>query len=124
MTAPDAGTALPFRVEQPLFAAVLTHNHTLRRVFGEILSPETVVRRWDDLTVLLGEGDRLERLTEGFLGNKSERLLLACVLMRADYATQADALMPRVFTTWGGIDARNRALVLDMLEAVDEDEGA
>lgn len=118
-----ASPALPFTVEQPLFAAVLAHNATLARAFAAVLPAGAVVRDWHDLTDLLGDEARLDTLLGNFLGNKSERLVLACVLMKADYAAQADALMPRVFTTWGGIDARNRALVLDMLEGLDDSDG-
>ncbi|GAA0593285.1 hypothetical protein [Caenispirillum bisanense] len=114
--------ALPFTVTQPLLAAVLAHNGTLARAFAAVLPAGCVIRHWHDLTAVLGEDDRLDTLLAGFKGNKSERLVLACVLMCADYAGQADALMPRVFTSWGGIDARNRALVLDMLEAPHDDD--
>lgn len=117
-------TALPFTVTQPLLAAVLAHNATLARAFVAVLPPGCVIRHWHDLTVVLGEGDRLDTLLADFKGNKSERLVLACVLMCADYAGPADALMPRVFTTWGGIDSRNRALVLDMLESPHDDDAS
>lgn len=115
---------LPFTVEQPLLAAVLAHNPTIARALGAVLPTTSVVRAWPDLTAALAEEDRLARLMEGFLGNKSERLVLACVLMKADYAGQADSLMPRVFSTWGGMDPCNAAMVLDMLEGVDEAEAA
>lgn len=118
-----ASPALPFTVEHPLFAAVLAHNATLARAFSAVLPAGAVIAEWTDLTALLGSDGRLDRLVDGFLGNKSERLVLACVLMKADYAAQGDALMPRVFTTWGGLDPRNRALVLDMLEGLDDAEG-
>lgn len=114
---------LPFTVEHPLFAAVLAHNATLARAFAAVVPADAVIRHWHDLTDVLGGNDRLDTLLSDFKGNKSERLVLACVLMRADYAAQADGLMPRVFTTWGGIDARNRALVLDMLEGLDDADG-
>lgn len=115
---------LPFTVENPLLAAVLVHNPTLRRAFAAVLPADTVVRDWPDLTAALAAEDRLARLTADFLGNKSERLVLACVLMKADHAGQADSLMPRFFSTWGGLDARNAAMVLDMLEGTDEDPAA
>lgn len=120
----DVAADLPFTVQHPLFAALLLNNHTLCRAFAAVLPPETVIRDWPDLTEALAEDDRLDRLVDGFLGNKSERFMLACVLMKADHAARADTLMPRAFTTWGGLDARNKAMALDMLEGVDEMDDA
>ncbi|EKV32432.1 hypothetical protein C882_2511 [Caenispirillum salinarum AK4] len=119
MTTP-APDALPFTVELPILAAVLVHNHAIRKAFAAVLPSETVVREWFDLTEALGADDRCGRLVADWKGNKSESLVLACVLMKADFAGRADALMPRVFTTWDGLDARNKAMVLDMLEGVDD----
>lgn len=122
MTGGPSPNALPFTVELPILAAVLAHNHAIRKAFTEVVPPQTVVREWFDLTQALGEGDRCGKLIAGWKGNKSESLVLACVLMKADFAARADALMPRVFTTWGGLDARNKILVLDMLEGIDDND--
>lgn len=112
--------ALPFTVELPILAAVLRHNHAIRKALAAVLPPETVIRNWFDLTEALGVDDRCGQLAADWKGNKSESLVLACVLMKADFAGRADALMPRVFSTWDGLDRRNKALVLDMLEGIDD----
>lgn len=114
---------LPFTVALPVLAAVMSRNHAIRKALGAVLPPETVIRTWYDLTEALGGAeDRCGQLLADWKGNKSESLVLACVLMKADYAARANDLMPRVFTTWGGLDTGNKALVLDMLEGVDDSD--
>lgn len=102
-----------------LLHPVLAHNATVRKALAAEIPDLDAVGDW----LALGEalsGGAVERIVAAFLGNKSERVMLAALLMKADYAAAAVEVSPNFWVAWGGLDRRNRMLLLDLL---DEDLG-
>lgn len=98
-----------------LFADILAHNPTVRRALvAEIADPDALTT-WGDLGEALSNGGA-ERVVAAFLGNKSERVMLAALLMKADYAGAAVQASPNFWIAWGGLDRRNRVLLLELLD--------
>lgn len=102
-----------------LLPAVLAHNPTVRRALESEVADLDSVASWIDLGEALG-GGVAGRVVERFLGNKSERVMLAALLMKADHAGAAVQASPNFWVAWGGLDRRNKMLLLDLL---DEDLG-
>ncbi len=102
--------------DQPfLLPAVLAHNPTVRKALAAEIADLDAVPDW----LALGEalsGGAVERVVAAFLGNKSERVMLAAVLMKADYAGAAVEVSPNFWIAWGGLDRRNKMLLLDLLD--------
>lgn len=102
-----------------LLPAVLDHNAAVFKALQAEIPDVAGLTDWLALCDALADGGA-ERVVKGFLGNKSERLMLAALLMKADYAGWAVEVSPDFWRAWGGLDRRNKMLLLDLL---DEDLG-
>ncbi len=102
-----------------LLPAILDHNPALRKALTAEIADLAAVGDWLALCDALGDG-AAGRVVQGFLGNKSERLMLAAVLMKADYAALAVEVGPDFWRAWGGLDRRNKMILIELL---DEDLG-
>lgn len=103
-----------------LLHAILDHNPAVRKALAAQVGAPAAITDWPALTEALGSG-RIERLVKGFKGNKSERAMLAALLMKAGYAVPAVELSPDFWRAWGGLDLRNKALLLALLDEDLED---
>ena len=102
-----------------LLPAILEHNAALKKALAAEVSSLEAVGDWLTLCDALSDG-KAGRVVQGFLGNKSERLMLAAVLMKADYAALAVDVSPDFWRAWGGLDRRNKMMLIELL---DEDLG-
>lgn len=102
-----------------LLPTILDHNPALLKALAAEIPDLTAVGDWLALCDALGDG-KAGRVVAGFLGNKSERLMLAAILMKADYAALAVEVSPDFWRAWGGLDRRNKMMLLELL---DEDLG-
>lgn len=102
-----------------LLPAILDHNPALRAALAAEIPDLPAIGDWLALCDALGDG-AAHRVVAAFPGNKSERLMLAALLMKADYAALAVEIGPDFWRAWGGLDRRNRMFLLALL---DEDLG-
>lgn len=101
-------------IEEPfLLHDILDHNPAVRRALEDLVPDLATMPDWLSLSEALS--GQVEDLVDGFLGNKSERVMLAAVLMRADYAMQAVEVSPNFWVAWSGLDLHNKALLMDLL---------
>lgn len=102
--------------DQPfLLPAVLAHNPTVRKALAAEVPDLDGLADWLALSEALS-GGAVERIVAAFLGNKSERVMLAAVLMKADYASAAVEISGNFWLAWGGLDRRNKMLLLALLD--------
>jgi len=106
-------TDLPLGFE--LLLDALEHNPAVEKILLEAVGPLGGVARWFDLYEKLSSNDAIKAVVENFLGNKSERAVLAAILMKSDYAAQAAEVCPDFWKAWGGLDQTNKEIVLDIL---------
>ncbi|GEM_PF-951394 len=109
----DDPTQLPLGFE--LLLDALEHNPAVEKVLVDSLGSLGGVGRWFDLYEKISEGDGIKRVVDTFLGNKSERAVLAAILMKADYTAQAAEICPDFWKAWGGLDRTNKEIILDIL---------
>lgn len=104
--------------EPSLLQALLAHNPTVRAALAAQVPALEIIDDWHALSLALSEGteDRVGTMIREFLGNKSERLILAAILMKADFAARAVELAPDFWRAWGGLDRHNKLMILDLLE--------
>ncbi len=93
----------------------LSHNPRLMREMEQMIGDLHRIASWDDLYEAFSRHGAAQHFAETFNGNKSERLVLAAILTRADYARQAGMISPDFWIAWGGLDIRNRQIVRDIL---------
>lgn len=98
-----------------LLPAVLAHNPAVRKALAAEVPDLDGVPDWLALSDALA-GGAVGRIVGGFLGNKSERTMLAAVLMKADHAAAAVEASGNFWLAWGGLDRRNRMLLLALLD--------
>jgi hypothetical protein len=98
-----------------LLYKILEHNPAVRRALAAQAPEIEEQSDWYGVGTALSDG-KAAKAVEGFLGNKSERAMLAAILMQADYAALANRLSPDFWTTWSGLDRRNKAFLLAMLD--------
>lgn len=92
---------------------ILEHNAAVAKLLHEVAPGIDQAGDWWAVCEALGGGmDALMR----FPGNKSERLMLALILMKADYAAQACELSADFWRAWSGLDRRNKALFMTAME--------
>lgn len=104
-TAPDP---TPF-----LLPLVLQHNPAVAAALRAVAPGIDQVEDWWGLSeAVAGQVPALL----SFPGNKSERLMLAALLVKADYSDAACRLSPDFWFAWSGLDRRNKGLVLALLE--------
>lgn len=106
--------------DQTLLTRVLTHNPAVRAALEKVYPGVMTCPDWMTLSDALGNG-AVETVVSAFLGNKSERVMLAALLMKADFATQAVEVSGTFWVAWGGLDRRNRGLLLALLDEDLED---
>ena len=106
-------TDLPLGFE--LLLDALEHNPAVEKILLETLGSLNGVARWFDLYEKLSSNDAIKAIVENFLGNKSERAVLAAILMKSDYTAQAAEVCPDFWRAWGGLDQTNKEIVLDIL---------
>jgi len=109
----DDPTQLPLGFE--LLLDALEHNPAVKKILLESLGSLGGVTRWFDLYEKLSVGEPVKDIVENFLGNKSERAILAVILMKADYTAHAAQICPNFWLAWGGLDRTNKAIVIDIL---------
>jgi hypothetical protein len=92
---------------------ILDHNPAVAKLLREVAPAiDQATDWWGVCEALSGSMDALLR----FPGNKSERLVLALVLMKADYAAQACEISADFWRAWSGLDRRNKALFMAAME--------
>lgn len=96
-----------------LLTAILDHNPAVRHILHQ--QADFSGDDWQTLEAALADG-RAEAVVSHFLGNKSERVMLAALLMTAGYATAACTCNPTFWHAWGGLDPTNRDMLLAVLE--------
>lgn len=101
-------------VDRFILHDVLEHNPAVRRHVTSFVPEVQAVNDWWGLCDALS--GHVEPLVQEFLGNKSERVMLAALLMKADYAAQAVEVSPNFWQAWSGLDQRNKILLLDLLD--------
>lgn len=106
--------------DQTLLHRILTHNPAVRTALEKVSPAVMDCPDWMALSDALG-GGAVDAVTAAFLGNKSERVMLAALLMKADFAAQAVEVSPNFWMAWGGLDRRNRGLLLALLDEDLED---
>ena len=106
-------TQLPLGFE--LLFDALEHNPAVAKILIDSLGSLNGVVRWFDLYEKLSQGEPIKDIIENFLGNKSERAILAAILMKADYTAQAAEICPNFWLAWGGLDRTNKAIIIDIL---------
>jgi hypothetical protein len=96
-----------------LLPLVLAHNPAVAKALRAVApSIDQAKDWWDVCEALSGQVDALL----SFPGNKSERLMLAALLMKSDYAAQACTVSADFWRAWSGLDRRNKALFLALIE--------
>ncbi|GAB3440999.1 hypothetical protein [Insolitispirillum peregrinum] len=103
-----APTETPF-----LLPLVLQHNPAVARALRAVAADVDQVSDWWGLSGALA-GHVADLVA--FPGNKSERLMLAAVLVKADYADAACQISPDFWRAWSGLDRRNKRLIMALLE--------
>lgn len=98
-----------------LLSRVLTHNPAVRAALEKVYPAVMECPDWLTLSDALGNG-AVDTVVAAFLGNKSERVMLAALLMKADFAAQAVDTSGNFWMAWGGLDRRNRGLLLALLD--------
>lgn len=101
--------------EQTLLSRVLNHNPAVRAALEKAYPGVMECPDWVALSDALGGGS-VDTVVAAFLGNKSERVMLAALLMKADFAAQAVDVSSNFWVAWGGLDRRNRGLLLALLD--------
>lgn len=96
-----------------LLPMILDHNPAVASAMRAVAPDIDQKTDWWGVCDALSQG--VETL-QAFPGNKSERLMLAALLMKADYAHLACAISPDFWRAWSGLDRRNKTLLLALLE--------
>jgi hypothetical protein len=96
-----------------LLPMLLDHNPAVAKALRAVAPTIDAAQDWWGVCEALS--GRVDALLS-FPGNKSERLMLAAVLMKADYAAQACTVSADFWRAWSGLDRRNKGLFLTLIE--------
>lgn len=96
-----------------LLPLVLQHNQAVAQALRVHVPHLDQIKDWWELSEALS--GHVPALLH-FPGNKSERLMLAALLVKADYADAACTLSADFWRAWSGLDRRNKGLILALLE--------
>lgn len=98
-----------------LIEEVLERNPAVGKALRPLLGDLNAIACWFDVTECLSASGEVADLAKSFLGNKSERVILAALLQKADFAHVAQEISPNFWIAWGGLDQINKEIVLDLL---------
>ncbi len=91
-------------------------NPAVDKALRPLLGDLETINCWFDVTEALSKSGGVQEMAKSFLGNKSERIILAAVLRKADFAHVAQEISENFWIAWGGLDQINKGLVLDILD--------
>ncbi|MCW9032900.1 MAG: hypothetical protein OQK35_03800 [Alphaproteobacteria bacterium] len=99
-----------------LVKAALDANPAVNKALRPLLGDLEAIQCWFDVTEALSKSGKVQEMAKAFLGNKSERLILAAILRKADFAHVAQEVSPNFWIAWGGLDYINKSIVLEILD--------
>jgi hypothetical protein len=98
-----------------LLCEALDGNPAVDKALRPLLGDLNKITCWFDVTEALSASGGVADLAKSFLGNKSERVVLAALLQKADFAHVAQEISTNFWFAWGGLDEVNKGIVLDLL---------
>jgi len=98
-----------------LLSEALDANPAVDKALRPLLGGLSKITCWFDATEALSASGGVADLATSFLGNKSERIVLAALLRKTDFAHVAQEISTNFWLAWGGLDEVNKGIVLDLL---------